>query len=150
MFQREFFFAEPQFSVSSLFVLLMDLLFLQLGWQLQKGFPKDVKYGFLFPYNSWTNRLAVWRFVKDIPVEPNHPTKQALEKTANSLQNFTKTPAIACWGLDDFCFHEQFLNEWEKRWPQLQSHRFNDTGHYLLEDNFERCRSVIEPFLFPN
>ena len=115
-----------------------------------KGLSKDVKYGFLFPYNSWTNRLAVWRFVKDIPVEPNHPTKQALEKTANSLQNFTKTPAIACWGLDDFCFHEQFLNEWEKRWPQLQSHRFNDTGHYLLEDNFERCRSVIEPFLFPN
>jgi surfactin synthase thioesterase subunit len=94
--------------------------------------------------------LAVWRFVKDIPLETDHPSKEVLEETANSLKNYIETPAIACWGLDDFCFHEGFLQKWEKHWPHLQSHRLEGTGHYLLEDNFEDCSSVIEPFLFAN
>ena len=115
-----------------------------------KGLSWDVKYGLLYPYNCWENRLAVWRFVKDIPLEPNHPSMKVLEETARSLVNYIETPAIACWGLDDFCFHEGFLKEWEKHWPHLQSHRLEGTGHYLLEDNFDGCRTVIEPFLFSN
>ena len=68
-----------------------------------KGLSKDVKYGFLYPYNCWENRLAVWRFVKDIPLEPNHPSKQILEETANSLKKFTsKHQLLPAGGLDDF------------------------------------------------
>ena len=112
-----------------------------------RALPKVVKEGFLFPYDNWGNRVAVWRFVRDIPYEPNHPSLPVLVETENALSRFSQTPAIACWGMKDFCFHEGFLKEWEKRWPHMKAHRIEKAGHYLLEDSLEACRSVIEPFL---
>ena len=38
----------------------------------------DVRAGLLAPYDSWANRVAVDRFVKDIPFSPRHPTWQTL------------------------------------------------------------------------
>ena len=107
-----------------------------------------IKEGFLFPYDNWKNRVAVWRFVRDIPYEPDHPSMPLLSETEKSLNQYAQTPAMACWGMKDFCFHPGFLEEWEKRWPHLKSHRIEQAGHYLLEDAFEECRSKIEPFLF--
>lgn len=108
----------------------------------------EIKNGFLHPYNNWANRVAVWRFVKDIPYEPNHPTSSLLKETENSLQNYKNTPILACWGMKDFCFHGGFLKSWQQKLPHIIAHKFEESGHYLLEDNFEGCRSKIEPFLF--
>jgi len=38
---------------------------------------RQVRAGYLAPYNNWHNRIAVHRFVQDIPWEENHPTRQA-------------------------------------------------------------------------
>ena len=115
---------------------------------VKKPLPRPVKRGFLYPYQNWDNRVAVWRFVKDIPYEKNHPTLPLLKETSDSLASYNKTPVLACWGMKDFCFHPGFLKEWEKRLPHIKSHEFPNSGHYLLEDDFEGCRSKIEPFLF--
>ena len=71
-----------------------------------------------------------------------------LRETADSLKSYNQTPILAYWGMKDFCFHEGFLKEWQKRFPHMQTHKFENSGHYLLEDNYEGCRSKIEPFLF--
>ncbi|MDC3282926.1 hypothetical protein OAU80_02510 [Opitutales bacterium] len=42
------------------------------------------------------------------------------------------------------------LAKWEKQWPHIISHRFADSGHYILEDSFEDVRAKVEPFLFAN
>ena len=115
---------------------------------VNNSLPKDIKNGLLFPYRNWAERVAVWRFVKDIPYEKRHPTLPLLKETESSLGNYNKTPILACWGMKDFCFHEGFLKGWQKRLPHIITHKFDDAGHYLLEDKFEDCRSKIEPFLF--
>ena len=115
---------------------------------VNKSMESKTKEGFLFPYSSWKNRIAVWRFVKDIPYEKNHPSLNLLKETELSLSNYNKTPILACWGMKDFCFHGDFLNEWIRRLPNISPHRLENAGHYLLEDEFEECRSKIEPFLF--
>lgn len=108
----------------------------------------NIKKGFLFPYNNWKNRVAVWRFVKDIPYEKSHPSFSLLKQTEHSLANYRETPILACWGMKDFCFHGGYLKEWQERLPHIITHELNQAGHYLLEDNLEECRSKIEPFLF--
>ncbi len=113
-----------------------------------KGMNDVAKQGFLFPYQNWQDRVAIWNFVRDIPYEKKHASRTVLESTANKLHHFADTPKIACWGMKDFCFHDGFLMQWEKIWPSLQTFRFEDGGHYLLEDCFEEVRSKIEPFLF--
>jgi haloalkane dehalogenase len=71
-----------------------------------------------------------------------------LKETENSLQNYKNTPILACWGMKDFCFHGGFLKSWQQKLPHIIAHKFEESGHYLLEDNLEGCRSKIEPFLF--
>ena len=113
----------------------------------RKTLPKEVKDGFLYPYGNWSDRVAVWRFVRDIPYEPDHASLPLLKETEASLKNYLDTPILSCWGMKDFCFHPGFLGKWEEIWPHLKAHRMEDTGHYLLEDSFDACRSKIEPFL---
>ena len=105
-----------------------------------KGITDSAKKGLLYPYNNWANRVAIWQFVRDVPFETNHSTLPVLQNTSKNLENFSATPVIACWGMKDFCFHGQYLQKWENIWPHMQTHRFADSGHYILEDSFEEVR----------
>jgi len=113
-----------------------------------KELDSKAKEGFLFPYNSWKNRVAIWNFVQDIPYENNHRSHSVLQETENKLKDLAHIPSIACWGMKDFCFHPGFLHKWQTFWPNMKAHFFPDAGHYLLEDNFEEVVSKVEPFLF--
>lgn len=115
---------------------------------VKKPMKPEIKSAFLHPYDNWRNRVAVWRFVKDIPKEKNHPTRSLLQETADSLVHYKDTPVLACWGMRDFCFHGGFLKEWRHFMPHLVAQEFENSGHYLLEDDYDGCRSKIEPFLF--
>ena len=112
-----------------------------------KGLSKDAKAGLLAPYNSWRNRIAVWRFVKDIPYESNHPTRTLLKETESQLAELKTKEIISCWGMKDFCFHPGFLEKWKNILPNLKSYEFEDSGHYILEDNYSDCVEKIKPFL---
>lgn len=106
-----------------------------------------VRQGFLAPYDSWRHRVAVWRFVRDIPLSPTHPSMPLLRKIDENLHHFQERPALACWGGRDFCFDEHFLGEWRKRLPQLRINRFPEAGHYLLEDAGDSAIETIRSFL---
>ena len=80
----------------------------------KKGISKVIN-GFLYPYKDWKSRVAVWKFVRDIPLEENHPTKKFLMKTEELLNQLSNIPVLACWGMRDFCFHSGFLQEWKNK-----------------------------------
>ena len=113
-----------------------------------KGLSKNAKAGLLFPYQTWENRVAIWNFVRDIPYENNHVSRRELTETGKRLGALSTTPVMSCWGMQDFCFHQGFLKSWEEIWPNMKTYRFNNCGHYILEDDFEGVRSKMEPFLY--
>jgi len=112
-----------------------------------KALPKAVRKGFLFPYDSWANRVAVWRFVRDIPHEENHPTRPLVADIEDKLSRFADTPKLACWGLRAFCFSEYFLDQWRGRFSDLSVQTLPNAGHYLLEDASDECIPRIVAFL---
>jgi haloalkane dehalogenase len=103
--------------------------------------------GFLLPYNSWANRVAVDAFVKDIPMNASHPTWATLESVAAGLKNFTANPALIVWGGRDFCFNDTFYAEWRARLPQAKAHHLADAGHYVLADANAEVVPLIKNFL---
>jgi haloalkane dehalogenase len=134
--------------IGELFVRGMNGFARPATWMAtKKGLSKSSKAGFLFPYKSWSNRIATWRFVKDIPLERDHSTRAFLQATEDKIPELVNTPTLACWGMQDFCFHEGFLNQWKSRIPNIDINKFQNAGHYLLEDNFEGCEKVIKSFL---
>ncbi len=108
---------------------------------------RQVAAGFLAPYNSWANRIAVHRFVQDIPMHRNHPSRLTLSRVESSLAKLADKPMLICWGGKDFCFNEQFYDEWRRRFPKARACYFPDAGHYVLEDAFAEIIDEIDPFL---
>ena len=106
-----------------------------------------VKRGYLFPYDSWKNRIGVARFVADIPMRPEHPTMKTLEQVAAGLGKFRDHSIKIIWGGADFCFNDWFFHRWQEIFPQAQTRYLPDAGHYVLEDAGMEARSEIAGFL---
>lgn len=94
----------------------------------------EEKRGYLWPYSSWANRVAVSAFVQDIPLGPTHRSWAALVATEQGVPALRDRPALILWGGRDFCFNDHFLARWRELLPQADVHRFADAGHYVLED----------------
>lgn len=107
----------------------------------------EVKQGYLFPYDSWANRIAVHRFVQEIPLKPSHPTYQTLVEVENGLSQFSEHPFLFPWGVKDWCFTTNFLEEWKRRFPDAQSLPIPDAGHYVFEDAHEILLPAVDEFL---
>jgi haloalkane dehalogenase len=106
-----------------------------------------IKAGFLAPYDSWHNRVAIHRFVQDIPMRKDHPSRPALKSVEAGLGGLREKPMLVLWGGRDFCFNRLFYDEWCRRFPKARAHYFEDGGHYVLEDIFPRAMERISPFL---
>lgn len=109
----------------------------------------DVKRGFLFPYDSWANRVAVHRFVQDIPLCADHATRLVLDAIEAKLPLLDGREKLILWGGQDFCFNDHFLTRWRAIFPQAAVHRYADAGHYVLEDAGADARQRICDFFKP-
>lgn len=112
-----------------------------------RALPHDVKQGFLFPYDSHANRVAVHRFVRDIPMEPTHPTRAVLDGIEARLPLLADREKLVLWGGRDFCFNDHFLNRWRELFPSASVQRYADAGHYVLEDAGDDALRRIREFL---
>ncbi len=115
----------------------------------KRPLPADVAEGYLAPYRTWSDRVAVHRFVTDIPLHPRDRAFSAIEATQNGLKRLADKPMFIGWGLRDFVFDHHFLAEWERRFPDAQVHRYEDCGHYILEDATEDLVPKIAAFIQP-
>lgn len=112
-----------------------------------KPLPKEVKAGYVYPYDNWANRIATHRFVLDIPLNENHPSYVDLYEIEKSLELLKSKPMQIIWGGRDFCFNDHFFEEWKERFPHAVTHYFKDAGHFVLEDEKEACVPLIRDFL---
>lgn len=108
---------------------------------------KSVRKGYLLPYDSWANRIAILRFVQDIPMSPADGSYALLEKIENRLSLFRNTPALIAWGMRDFCFDRAFLKGWLDRLRNTEAHMIEDAGHYVVEDAHEKIVPLMERFM---
>ncbi|HEX6987488.1 MAG TPA: alpha/beta fold hydrolase [Planctomycetaceae bacterium] len=114
---------------------------------VERPLPPAVKAGYLRPYGSWADRVAVLRFVQDIPLAPSHPSYDTLVEIEQGLPSLAGKPALLVWGMKDWCFTPAFLAEFERRFPNAETYRIADAGHYVFEDAPERIVPRLREFL---
>jgi haloalkane dehalogenase len=113
----------------------------------QRPLGPAVRAGYLAPYDTWHNRIAVLRFVQDIPLAAGDRAYELVAEVEAGLRRFAETPGLICWGLRDFVFDRHFLNEWQRRFPAAEVHAFPNAGHYVLEDAGDEIRPLVTDFL---
>ena len=114
---------------------------------VKKKLSPLIKKGYLLPYNNYKNRIATARFVKDIPLDKDHPSYDELYKIETKLNTLT-CPKLFLWGAKDFCFTTNYLKKWQEFYPDSQSIIYKDGGHYILED--EKDNVIKETNVFFN
>jgi len=105
-----------------------------------------VRRGYLLPYDRPAHRVAHLCYVRDIPVSPGVPSYRVLRDIESKLPTLRDKPMLICWGMKDWCFTEEFLDQWISRFPDATVHRFPDAGHYLLEDAHDQILPVMRGF----
>jgi haloalkane dehalogenase len=111
------------------------------------GLPSAARAGLLFPYDSAAHRIAIARFVQDIPTSSAHPSWAELAAIEASLASFARLPACIVWGGRDWCFSARFLAEWRRRFPRAEVHALPEAGHYLMEDAPDEVVGHVRAFL---
>jgi len=113
----------------------------------RRPMPRAIRDAYLAPYDSWDHRIAVHRFVQDIPLKPGDRSFDAVTRAQSRLGLFADVPILIAWGMKDFVFDRHFLAEWARRFPRAEVHRFPEAGHYVLEDEGDRIIPLVRAFL---
>jgi cis-3-alkyl-4-acyloxetan-2-one decarboxylase len=107
----------------------------------------ELKKAYRAPYNNWANRIATVRFVQDIPLQPSDKAYELVSSVEDNVDKLVDLPILICWGLKDFVFDHHFLTKWEENLPNAEIHRYEDCGHYILEDAQDEVILLIEDFI---
>ncbi|MDZ4730153.1 MAG: alpha/beta fold hydrolase [Xanthomonadales bacterium] len=113
----------------------------------KKPVSQQVRDAYVGPYDSPANRIATLRFVQDIPLSEEDSGFDILLNTAEHLGKFSNLPCLVAWGERDFVFDQPFLDTWLKLFPQAQTIRLPDCGHYVLEDGGAELLEHIGQFI---
>lgn len=100
-----------------------------------------VAAGLIAPYKDWNSRVAIARFVQDIPRRKSEATWQLLNNMEQSLTIFQDRPCRMVWGMKDWCFRPECLERLLKIFPNAKARRLEDVGHYVME---EAADEVVE------
>lgn len=111
----------------------------------EKPLTNKIKKAYLYPYNNYQNRVAISRFVQDIPMEKDHPSYKTLADIESKLSTLS-CPKFIIWGGKDFCFNDHFYQRWTKIYPGAKNLYFKDAGHYVLEDKNEKIIAELNQF----
>ena len=108
---------------------------------------RSVRDAYAAPYDSWANRIAIHRFVQDIPLRPGDRSYELISWVQDRLPLLRSVPMLIAWGMKDFVFDEPVLDEWVRRFPAAEVHRFPRAGHLLFEDEREAVNRLVRSFL---
>jgi cis-3-alkyl-4-acyloxetan-2-one decarboxylase len=108
---------------------------------------REVRDAYAAPYDSWANRIAIHRFVQDIPLRPGDRSYELISWVQDRLTSLESIPMMIAWGMNDFVFDEPILDEWLRRFPAAEVHRFHRAGHLLFEDEPDAVNGLVQSFL---
>lgn len=113
-----------------------------------KEMTPETKAGFLAPYENPADRLAVVRFVQDIPLKQSDISYQCLIDIDRKLDEaLAGKPLGLVWGLRDFVFDRKVYLDWQARFPSARTFVLPEAGHLLLEDEPQRIQTWVSEFL---
>ncbi len=104
---------------------------------------RELRQAYVAPYDSWSHRIAILRFVQDIPLHPGDRAYELVSWVQGRLDLLRSVPMLILWGMKDFVFDYHFLDEWVRYFPTAEVHRFPRAGHYLFEDEAEAINGLV-------
>jgi cis-3-alkyl-4-acyloxetan-2-one decarboxylase len=120
---------------------------LSMAMEHPERLTTEERAGIAAPYDSWASRVAIQRFVDDIPMAAGHPSYSTLVEVEHGLKKIADRPAQLIWGMRDWCFTPWFLERLLEFFPRAEVQRIDDAGHWVMEDAPDQVVTLVSRFL---
>jgi olefin beta-lactone synthetase len=117
------------------FVCVKTPAFIQATLELSRPrLAKPVRDAYHAPYRSAERRAGIGAFVQDIPLDPSHPSADALDRIVAAVVTLREIPTLLLWGPSDPVFSDIYLRDLEARFARADVHRFVGASHLVSEE----------------
>ena len=107
---------------------------------------RELTAAYVAPYDSWKHRIAILRFVQDIPLDPADRAYELVSSVQDRLPMLRSVPMIILWGMKDFVFDRHFLDVWTRYFLTRRSIDFPMRGTTSLRMRPKRFARWCRPF----
>jgi haloalkane dehalogenase len=125
---------------------LFHRAFVPAGIAREEARDPRVLRAYLDVQGNWDARAGALAFPRLIPSGPDDSAYAVLEETGRYLADY-RGPLLLIWGMRDFAFGPQLLEQWRERFPDAQVLELPDAGHFLQEDRPDAIVPAIRSFL---
>ena len=127
------------------FIVDSDLMFGGLD-----KLPKLVQEGYKMPYKSHSDRIAILRFIEQMPCNPDDNSYESLVDIEHGLWLFRDFPLLIIWAGKDWLYTENCLKKWMQFCPNAKLRRIPNAGRYITEEASEEFIQTVNTFLKGN
>ncbi len=106
-----------------------------------------VRFGYMYPYRNKNDRVALFRFINDVPCNPDDSSYESVIEVEHGLWILREHKMYIIWGVRDWLYPERFLHKWIEYCPDAKVVRIPSGGRYLAEDAPEELPAIISGFL---
>lgn len=111
----------------------------------------EMRAAYLAPHPTWSSRTGILVFPREIPSGPSGRVSDFLATLHDGLMALRDRPAFIAWGMRDPAFTPAYLERlWLRDFPRAEVLRFEDAGHFVQEDAYERIVPALVDFLRRN
>jgi cis-3-alkyl-4-acyloxetan-2-one decarboxylase len=99
------------------------------------------------PFPTPESRIAMLCWSRDIPVQETDVSYAEMKRIEQGLAQFTSTPILLVWGMQDPVLSASVLHRWQQIYPHATTYELEDASHFLQEDAPELIVQRIKTFL---
>ena len=104
------------------------------------------KLGYMFPYLKPEDRIAIVRFINDIPCKPDDPSYESVIEVEHGLWLLREHKMCIIWAVKDWLYPEKYLHKWMNYCPDAKVHRVRNAGRFIAEDAPEELIAIMSGF----
>ena len=124
--------------------LLIDFNLMFYGLNI---YSEEIKLGYMFPYMKPDDRIAIVRFINDIPCKPDDLSYESVIEVEHGLWMLREHKMCIIWAVKDWLYPEKYLHKWMNYCPDAKVHRVRNAGRFIAEDAPEELIAIISGFL---
>lgn len=122
-----------------------DLMFCGLS-----KLPKQIREVYKMPYRSHRDRIAIIRFISEMPCNPDDQSYESLVDIEHGLWMFRDFPVLIIWAGEDWLYPESCLQQWMQFCPNAKLRRIPRAGRFLPEEASAEFIQMVRTFLEGN
>lgn len=103
---------------------------------------KEIHQQFLKPFSKSSERKGTVAFAKSLLKD-----QEWFQSIWNKLDNISSKPTLLIWGMKDQFITEKYLLGFEEKFMNAEVIRYEDAGHFVLEEKSMVAAPEIEKFL---